>query len=92
MAANLVPETRTRARRGVATALRILAVVALFSVRLSPPTHAAGRVAGAAALAPLSLVGEEGGRGRDVLPLVAVALAFVVVRGWRRDRAAGFYG
>jgi hypothetical protein len=61
MAANLVPEARTRAWWSVAAAAILVAVLALGSVR-------------------------------DALPLAAVTLAFVLVRGWRRDRAAGFYG
>lgn len=61
MAADQVPETRTRAWWSVAAAAILAAI-----------------------LAPA--------QPRDALPLAAVALAFALVRGWRRDRPAGFYG
>jgi hypothetical protein len=93
MAATQLPEVRTRARRGIAAGLRILAVLALCTVRFTPPTQAAGSAAGLTArLAPAALVREGGSHGRDALPLAAVALAFVVLRGWRRERAAGYFG
>jgi hypothetical protein len=94
MAATQLPEVRTRARRGLAAGVRILAVLALCTVRFTPPTQAAGSAAGLAArLAPASLARDGGsGHGRDALPLAAVAVAFVVLRGWRREKAAGYFG
>jgi hypothetical protein len=51
-------------------------------------TRAWWSVAAAATLVAVLAVGSV----RDGLPLAVVALAFVLVRGWHRDRAATFYG